>query len=157
DATLTRFTQDLTPTPGANDYRIQLPQDSANIDIYAARLLVRQAGATKTHVYISLLDGEDAAFADDHEVALVNSTTYTELGRIVRKDESAYRDLSGTTPWTLEVMLASGQKSRTAYAALFNRATNAMVAGSQVSTSSTAWQVVSAALSNTAANFTNLN
>ncbi len=78
-----RFSTTFTPTvaSGADTYRLRTEASSTTMTCYAARIVVKQTGATKTRVYIPMLSGDyTAASALDTSAASVdnrvNTTTY---------------------------------------------------------------------------------
>lgn len=162
---VTRYETTWTPTTGANDYRLRTPAvSSGSLICYNARILVQQANATITKIYIPLTAGAYSASDSDNTVTGLsidetNSSTYGQQTpsqySMWTKDTSKYADLAATNPWTFEALIAS--ETSTVRASLYNRDTGLMVTGSEISQLTLTPDLYSISFANNAANFTNLN
>jgi hypothetical protein len=160
--TLTRYRVAFTPTTGSNDYRIQFPITLLvnQLTVTEARLIVDQVGATKTSVYVPLIQENTTLTSNSDTVAVDStaSTTFTQgsaLKYSIWKKEDSYLSLASGSPFTLAVEIAGGAFG-TATAALFNRSTGLAVAGASVSSNSGTFSLQQTSFADTATNFPDL-
>jgi hypothetical protein len=116
------FSTSFTPTAGANDYRLRLDGNSA-LKVQAARIIVRQIGATKTKVFIPLYAFDPGgATAIDTTGNLTTSTDYEQTNSryftIWKYIAANQPDLATGTPYTFEVVM-SQVSGGDGYASLF--------------------------------------
>jgi fibronectin type 3 domain-containing protein len=112
-AQATRLRASVTPNPALDIYRLSVPQttDFGDLQIYSARLLVTQTGATKTKLYIPLLSSSNGPSAADvlSPTEVTAATTYDELpsGMIYVRDPTVFANLSDFEAWQLETLVAT--------------------------------------------------
>lgn len=134
----TSFTANLGT---GNNYRISLPQ-TANLNdvvIRRAAILIHQTAATKTKLYFPLMTAIFSGFSASDQIATdtVGSTSYLQAipayySYFVRNN-AAYADLSGATPFEFEAIFAASNGASTATVALFEKDSVTPVAGTELS------------------------
>lgn len=162
----TRFiSSSFTPTTGTKKYCLRLPQTSSasQLGVYAARILVYQVNATKTRIQFPLVIytwGATLPNADSY-IDRTTSTSYTQptAERYAKflKEANVWADKTSGSPWTFEAILNASDASATAYAELYNTSTSTDVASSVVSTTGTAFTLVSTDFSDSATNWSDGN
>ncbi|MGE0762141.1 MAG: hypothetical protein AB7N80_02570 [Bdellovibrionales bacterium] len=156
-----------TPTSGANNYRVQIQGTSANeqLEIFSARLFVRQRGATRTKIYIPLIGGYSSQTNNqDNFSARVDQSTFLNYNldnnghyfALWRKVSAAFQELDDS-PWTFEAVLSAGNTGDSMYAALYNMRTQTHVPASQLVSTSTSPTLVSTSFSDSASSFSDLD
>ncbi|MEK7705014.1 MAG: EGF domain-containing protein [Myxococcota bacterium] len=160
-AARTRLRTTFTPTPGANIYRLKLPGTTTTslVQVSAARIVVRQIGATRTRLYYPLINGAQDYFAvsatDGGTVGNVPpEQKYPQYHAAFRKNAAAYGELAPGTPWTFDAVINTPSSSCPANAKLFNLQTGVAAGGSVSTTSATPVLLTSASFADNAANFT---
>jgi hypothetical protein len=163
----TRVSVAMTPTSGANNYRVTLDgTGSANqLKVSAARIRVKQVGATRTKIYVPLLAAfdYDSSNADGPGAAVDNSNgaSYSidneQYISLWKKNSAAFSQLAPGTPYTFEAVIGVGLPASAAYAALVNYTSGVTIASSEVSSASQTPTLVSASFADTATGFTDLN
>jgi len=143
-------------TGSGNSYRISLPLTGALDDIVVRRaaILINQTAATKTKLYFPLMNGNFSGFSSSDQAATdsVGSTIYLQAGPVYysyfARNNAAYADLSGTTPFEFEAIFASSNGASTATVALFEKDSVTPVAGTEVNSlgTATSHQIVPIAL-----------
>jgi hypothetical protein len=162
---MTRRIVPFTPTPGADYYRVQVQATTASyyLPVHMARILVRQTGATRTRIYIPLLNHNtslDDRQNEPNSVEQVSATSYTQ-GEVKNygmwtKDLSQLASLAPGAPWSFDAVIRGSTGSDTAYATLVNRTASATpIPGTEVSTSNATETYVSASFSDAAPSFNN--
>jgi len=153
----------FSPTAGSNAYRIKTPATTLNqgIKIYHARIIIKQTNATKTRVFIPLLNADSDGYGGTIQYTdLTSSASYVQANAdyygIWTRDDSRYATMGAGNIWILEVTLwRSGGTS--VQAALFNKTDNAMVTGTELTTTSTAPVLLTVSFASSAGNFHNLD
>lgn len=150
-----------TPPAGKNEFLIRASNTPSErqLLVYNARILVQQTNADYTRIQIPLVHRlHDGVASGPGFVDKTTSTVYEQLNTnrycLWKKDVNKYVDLSGSTPWTLEVVLDHDSATGTAHAALFNT-TSGQVEGAEVSNYGNVIALVEVSFSNTANKFTN--
>ena len=136
----TRFRVAFTPTAGANGYQITLPIVLLNtVNVYAARIFVKQVGASKTNIYVPLtaFDATTTSAVTTAYIDSTGSTSYTQGNPLYysswKKDLSKLSIATGT-PYTFTAVLSTGLPLvGVTSAALYNRTSNSFVGGAAVS------------------------
>jgi len=110
----TRIRVTATPTTGYDTYRLQLSAtaDTGYLQVFSARLLVNQVGASRTKLYFPLLSSSALPNELDLQGATHSSqsTTYDSLpsAGIFRRDVSQFSRIADYNAWTLETLVAAG-------------------------------------------------
>jgi hypothetical protein len=159
-----RIRSAFTPDTGIGLYRVKLDATTSNdqLRVESARLIVTQVGATKTKIYVPLVNRQTIDYAHTDNATGLDTTTSTTLTQATATYYSiwtltagAFGNLDATAPYTLEAVLSSSNAAGTASAALYNRTGSTAVTGAQVSASgSTTPQLVTASFTATAAGLT---
>ncbi len=158
--TPTRFRTTFTPTVGSDTYRIELPITLIidQLQVLDARIIVDQVNATKTKVYMpliaantTLVGSTDTLYVDSSSSTTFSQPTPVDYS-IWKKNDSALSLASGT-PFTLDVVLATGATGGTASAALFDHTTGLAVTGSTVTSTSSTLSEQLVSFADTATNF----
>lgn len=155
----------FTPSAGANDYDIRLPITNTfqDVKVYAGRIIVKQVNATKTRIQIPLVQSAHDSVAVSNEFFLCETTSndYEQpLGRIFslwKKVIANFADLATGNCWSFEAIIRGNKATATAYAALFNKTDDVMVAGTEVSVLGETETRVQADFADDAGNFDNLD
>ncbi len=148
----TRYRGVFTPNAGADVYRVKLAGTTSDdqLIVHTARMIVKQVGATKTRIYIPLLQavrvGNPASYSKldlfCSSAHCYNNTSYVlntpGLGEdiIWAKDSSVWKTLSGATPWTFELTL--NDPLGTGKVSLINNTTSARVTATEITEANTA-------------------
>lgn len=164
-STIKRFSTTFTPTAGANNYRVRTSATASNgdMEVWAARILVKQVGATTTKLYIPL-GGRLYNSSSTSTTSTLDSLASGTYGQGTamrwakwRKDVSSYADIAAGSPWTFEAVISNSSGGSTAYASLFNATDSTQVTASEITTTSASPTLVSASFANNATNFDDLD
>lgn len=166
----TRYRVALGAAPtSADTYKVKLEGTNTDVDlaVTSARILVKQAGATKTRLYIPLVTNQHASVwnleVGTNGTASIDSTgsvhptlaqTSTRLDRYSHwvRNDSAFSEIpSSGTPWTLEALVRND--SGTGYAVLYNVTDGAAAATVSVSVTGGTPQLVSTSFAGSASGF----
>lgn len=111
--TLTRFVSPMTPT-GSDIYSVQLSATTSTqqLQVSAARIIVKQIGASKTKVYIPLLSANSPATNVDQgnaiEYTMSNSYTSLNSAAIWNRNSTAFSSMPDQNAWELEALVSVG-------------------------------------------------
>lgn len=162
--TAKRFRVAFTPTVGADNYTLRIPRTNTGnllVQVYSARILVKQTGATKTRLYIPMLSGNPVSVPSTVATPVDSTTnvTYTQVTPnaypLWKKDVSVFKDLPSSA-FELEAVLASNNAAGTATVGLHNVSSGNLVTGSEVSVTGTTVSVASVAFDSSATEFNDL-
>ncbi len=161
----------FTPNAGQDFYRIRVEGTTVDdqLIVHTARMIVKQVGATKTRIYIPLLQAAHVSNATGYAQSDVfcaaaqceNNGAYVlnspgAAGDIIwAKNSSIWKTLSGATPWTFEATLYDGNAS-TGKVSLVNNTTSTRVAATELTESNSPGKFTyhSVDFADNAANFT---
>lgn len=149
---------------GADNYRIELQGTSIakQVEVFNARMLVRQQNATKTKIYIPLAGGYTGdSYGQDDFNARIDWSTYdnynqesnTHYFSLWKKNSPSFKDLVANNPWTFESVMESSNLGDPTYAVIYNINSNTPVLDSELSVATTTPTLLSKSFSNTANNF----
>lgn len=131
-----RLRSSMTPTASDENYRIKLSgsAQSNQVEVQSARLLVTQAGATKTKIYVPLLSSSKVASNQDYWSATdsTNSESYGQLSsaRIYQRDLTKIANLVPYSAWEFEVIVSSNNAA--GIVALYNTNKQSVVANTEI-------------------------
>ena len=153
-STSSRYRTTFTPTVGADTYRVKIDgTPSSSIVVYAARIIVKQVGASKTKIFIPLTSIPNSS---GNTIA---STTTTQGNAayysIWKKDSSAWSAVAAGSPWTFEAVFQSSASSKTAYIEFANFSTTTILA--TVSSTATVPTLLSTSFADNLTGFNNLD
>ena len=160
-----RTTSPFVPVDNTDiEYRVKLPQTAAadQLVVYAARIIVVQANATKTRIQIPLLNHGYNGLSHGTGAGSDNtsSTAYTQSSPVRyslwQKDVSAWGDIPvpPATPWTFEAVARTTSATETSYVSLFNYTDNTQVTVTEHgATGGTGFQLMTADFASDATNF----
>lgn len=109
----TRFEEVITLTPGAQNLRLRLEQTASagTLSVYSARILVTQVGATKTRLYIPVLNSSLGPTNEDANanIFLVDSSSYVfaENSMPYIRNVGALSKLAQYNAWTLDYVVSA--------------------------------------------------
>lgn len=144
--TTTSFKTDFTPIAGAGkSYRLALPATAVanELILTTARIAVRQTRATRTRLYVPLLQAGYNSYSNSDVVAVdtVVGTSYTQTSPDVysffNRNDAAFKTLDATAPYTLEVLLSTSSAGSTASTALFRVSDGSKIASSETTATAT--------------------
>ncbi|MGZ3769859.1 MAG: hypothetical protein ACXVCP_09740 [Bdellovibrio sp.] len=146
---------------GALKVQLEGTTAASDLEVTAARLLVKQTGATKTKIYIPLVGGfSGQTFNTDDKTAMVdmgmngydtiNSSHYYGLWR---KNNAAFSEIDSGTPWTYEAVAAVESTGGLAYTALYNYSKSLVLPQTELTTARTTPTLLSVDFADNATNF----
>ncbi len=153
----TRMSAVFTPNVLADNYRVQLSSttNAGQLQVYSARILITQVGASKTKVYIPLLSSANSPSLGDlysptesssnSGYAVLNSST------IFKRDPSRFVQLIEYNPWQFEALVSSN--GGRGLIGLYNRTTSGIVESSEIEFNSSNVTMVKADFGDGVANF----
>jgi hypothetical protein len=142
-ATITLPPVSFTPMSGPRKFAVQLPNVTTGaVNVYAARILVKQIKADTTQIYVPLtsdhasLNG-NAQYDNDAAVTINSISATNQWNRVVTssvwwKGAGAYQNSSNSITWTFEALL--GSASGTVGVALFNLENQVKIPNSEIIT-----------------------
>lgn len=161
-----RLRVQFTPSAAADTYRIKLPATAATnqLKVHSARIIIEQTNAIKTKLWIPLAGGDFAGESTSDTGATLSASTTTTYAATApyhywfTRTDANFDAIPATAGWTLDVNLRIASSAQTCYAALFNRTTGTMIAGSEVTnTGSTTVNQKRITFNSNATNFVNGN
>lgn len=136
-ATPRRYEDTFTPTTGTTIYIVRLDSTPTGLDllqVFTARILVDQVGATKTRVQVPILQGPRVTVSHattsgpvDATASLAYTQAQPDRWALWRRDNAVYADIASGTPWTFGAVLNSTAAAVTAWAGVFNATTGVQV------------------------------
>ncbi len=138
-AVINRYTATLTPTSGADTYRVVVPQttSAAQATVFTARIVVAQIQANKTRIQIPL-GGTNGSFSTDL-TNIIDSRTSVSYGQgtsdkftLWNYTAANWATIAASNAFTLEAVISNSSTSTT-FAALYNATDNTEVTSSIVS------------------------
>lgn len=109
---VTRLKVAISPTVGASVYRLRLEGTSSDgeLEVIAARILVKQTNATKTKLYFPLLNAGSTASSEDLQAALATTanTAFAELANatLFTKRSQNLSIIKEANGWEFETLAA---------------------------------------------------
>lgn len=131
-----RYKVQFTPSGFADTYRVRVAATAtaSQLKVHSARIIIQQTNAVKTKIWIPLIGGDfnqESNSDTGGTVATTTSTAYNVSSATFyywfSRNDAAYDAIPQVNSWTLDVVMRSNNASGIAYAALYNRTTNAMV------------------------------
>jgi hypothetical protein len=151
----------FTPAAGGNTYTIRIDATTAASDlvVLTARIIVVQAGATKTRLQYQLGSHQysgtatDSGGSFDELSSATYGQTYAERYYNLPIDKTKLATIAAGTPWTLECVFNSGHGTSTASIGLFDRTDDALVTGAEVTLAGETPMMASIDFTDNATNF----
>lgn len=136
-SSVTRFRVPFSTVPTASGiFRVKLAAPATgSLNVYAARMIVQQTGATKTKLFIPLTNGMQTATGDTTAAFSASGSTTYPTGQATSnqtnwyKSSSAYSTSNGSISWTLEVV--SSISGTSVNIALFDKDAGSIVSASE--------------------------
>jgi hypothetical protein len=157
-----RFNVLWTPTSGANNYRIRIPNTATagQIKVHSAKMIVEQTAAVATKIYIPLSNfdysGESSSDTTTAVVTSTTSTTYSTSNYMTQwtRNDAVYDAIAAGTPWTLETITSTSNAAGTVSASLYDKTANLPITQALTAvTGTTALTLSSVSFASTATNF----
>lgn len=157
-----RFNVLWTPTSGADNYRIRIPNTAVagQIKVHSAKMIVEQTAAVATKIYIPLSNfdysGESSADTTAAAITSSTSTTYATSNYMTQwaRNDVVYDAIAAGTPWTLETITSTSSTAGTVSASLYDKTANLPITQALTTvTGTTALTLSSVSFASTATNF----
>jgi fibronectin type 3 domain-containing protein len=153
----TRFEVPFTLESGRREYRVLMPATTSSnlVHLTAARMIIVQTNATRTQIYIPLLNAtpslnlgaQEPIFSTSQITHQVPATSYPW-----KKDTSSYSQLDDNQPWELEIV-ASNSGEAVGSVSLINSSIGSSVAETEIEIHNSQTTLIRSAFSNTASGF----
>jgi hypothetical protein len=158
----TRMRVAVTPAAGAEEYRLKLEATASTgtLQVFMARLVIVQAGASRTKLYFPLLSSGALPNESDFLASAqsLNATDFASLPPATpfRRDVSNLASIADYNAWTLETLVAAGPGTEGSVA-LYNVSNSAVVPGTESIFSNNAITLIQASIDEGTAGFNSLN
>ena len=142
-----RLRSTWVPIANASNYRVALPgtDPASSVQLFSARLLINQVGASKTKLYFPLISSAQLPSELDETSPSVSvaSTNYAELevSSIYRRITSSLAEIDDYNAWTLETLVAADSGSSGIFG-LKNMSKGTLLSGTETLFSNTAIKLV---------------
>ncbi|MEO0335186.1 MAG: hypothetical protein AAF202_02260, partial [Pseudomonadota bacterium] len=109
----TRFEQVFSPTVGAEIYTIELEQSTGGfeVEVFQARVLVHQVGATRTRLYFPLLGSDGTVLSGDADTFAFSTTNEgfvdIDYAMTFTRDTDQLQTIPDYNAWEIEAIVSS--------------------------------------------------
>jgi hypothetical protein len=153
----------ITMPAGTNNLKIRVNATAVanQVQVVLAKLIVKQVDATETKIWIPLSGFDHSGYSNAALAAIFQSASATYTNNLTyttqwNRNDSLYTDLD-TSAYKFETLMSTNNASRIASAYLYNTSDSAIVTGSTVNVTGTAYQWASTSLTDSATFANNKN